>query len=127
MLTSNGEIHVTHKTAYPFSLWRLEDLAGEVGLSLLEKANFRRWDYPYYQNKRGYASRGKTWNSTFPVGECCTFKFVLLKMDCIMLQEYCVIILLSLWEWHGYVVWSSLILKLFDNLNSPSNENISYC
>lgn len=80
MLSSNGEIHVVHKTAYPFSLWRLEELASEVGLSLLEKVNFYKSDYPGYENKRANNRRDKTCNSTFPVGECSTFKFVLLEI-----------------------------------------------
>ncbi|RWR95034.1 DUF2431 domain-containing protein [Cinnamomum micranthum f. kanehirae] len=87
MLSSNGEIHVTHKTAYPFSLWRLEELASEVGLSLLEKAIFYKSDYPGYDNKRAYIWRDKTCNSTFPVGECSTFKFVLLEIGRLLLQE----------------------------------------
>ncbi|XXG80117.1 hypothetical protein AAC387_Pa09g1055 [Persea americana] len=80
MLSSNGEIHVTHKTAYPFSLWRLEELASELGLILLEEANFYKSDYPGYDNKRAYNWRDKTCDSTFPVGECSTFKFVPLKI-----------------------------------------------
>ncbi|KAI8019350.1 NEDD8-activating enzyme E1 regulatory subunit AXR1 [Camellia lanceoleosa] len=30
MLTDNGEVHVTHKTTYPFNLWEIDKLADEV-------------------------------------------------------------------------------------------------
>ncbi|KAA8523517.1 hypothetical protein F0562_009940 [Nyssa sinensis] len=72
MLKENGEVHVTHKTAYPFSEWKIEESAEEMGLRLVEKAWFSKWDYPGYDNKRGDGTRS---NETFPVGECSTFKF----------------------------------------------------
>ncbi|KAF8022392.1 hypothetical protein BT93_F0047 [Corymbia citriodora subsp. variegata] len=57
MLTRNGEIHVTHKTAYPFSKWEIEKLAEEdEELHLVEKAKFSDSDYPGYVNKRGDGS-----------------------------------------------------------------------
>ncbi|XXG72523.1 hypothetical protein AAC387_Pa07g1594 [Persea americana] len=74
MLTSNGEVHVTHKTTQPYSFWGLEDLAKDVGLTLLEKSAFKKWDYPGYNQKRAY---GRKCNRGFRVGECATFKFVL--------------------------------------------------
>lgn len=73
MLKEKGEVHVTHKTANPFDRWEIEKLAEEVGLSLVEKAWFDKWDYPGYQNKRG---SGFKCNESFPVGLCKTFKFV---------------------------------------------------
>lgn len=73
MLTSNGQIHVTHKTSYPYNLWALEDLAKEAGLSLLEEAAFKKQDYPGYNQKRAY---GRDCNGSFPLGACATFKFV---------------------------------------------------
>ncbi|XP_028081873.1 uncharacterized protein At4g26485 [Camellia sinensis] len=72
MLTDNGEVHVTHKTAHPFNLWEIDKLAEEVGLCLVEEAWFSRYDYPGYVNKRGDGHRS---NDTFPVGACTTFKF----------------------------------------------------
>ncbi|KAK2631073.1 hypothetical protein EUGRSUZ_L03451 [Eucalyptus grandis] len=57
MLTRNGEIHVTHKTAYPFSKWEIEKLAEEdEKLRLVEKAKFSESDYSGYVNKRGDGS-----------------------------------------------------------------------
>ncbi|KAI6688663.1 hypothetical protein NL676_025491 [Syzygium grande] len=38
MLTKDGEVHVTHKTAHPFDKWEIEKLAEEPGLRLVEKA-----------------------------------------------------------------------------------------
>ncbi|GFS45187.1 ferredoxin-fold anticodon-binding domain protein [Actinidia rufa] len=73
MLASNGEVHVTHKTAYPFSKWEIEKLAEEVGLRLVDEVCFSIYDYPGYENKRGAGNRS---HETFPIGECSTFKFV---------------------------------------------------
>ncbi|XP_044473267.1 uncharacterized protein At4g26485-like [Mangifera indica] len=64
ILKEKGEVHVTHKTANPFDRWEIEKLAEEVGLSLVEKAWFDKWDYPGYQNKRG---SGFKCNESFPV------------------------------------------------------------
>ncbi|GAB2230366.1 hypothetical protein Droror1_Dr00014629 [Drosera rotundifolia] len=72
MLTENGEIHVTHKTAYPFNLWKIGELAKEVRLYLVKEVAFHREDYPGYVNKRGSGNRI---DNTFPLGECSTFKF----------------------------------------------------
>ncbi|KAH7861021.1 hypothetical protein Vadar_020693 [Vaccinium darrowii] len=72
MLEKGGEVHITHKTAYPFDKWEIEKLAEMVGLRLVAKEWFSRWDYPGYENKRGDGDRS---NDTFPVGECSTFRF----------------------------------------------------
>ncbi|KAK9269625.1 hypothetical protein L1049_001402 [Liquidambar formosana] len=72
MLAANGEAHVTHKTAYPFSEGEIKKIAKEVGLRLVKEVCFNKWDYPGYDNKRGDGDRS---NETFPVGECSTFKF----------------------------------------------------
>lgn len=72
MLTTNGEVHVTHKTAYPFNRWKIEKLAKKVGLCLVEEVEFYRCDYPGYVNKRG---DGFKVDQSFPVGRCSTFKF----------------------------------------------------
>ncbi|KAF5185807.1 hypothetical protein FRX31_024606 [Thalictrum thalictroides] len=78
MLTINGEIHVTHKTAYPFSKWEVEKLGEEAGLYLVEKVKFTKYDYPGYENKKG---DGLNSDGTFPVGECSTFKFAYLRLS----------------------------------------------
>ncbi|XP_050371474.1 uncharacterized protein At4g26485-like [Argentina anserina] len=77
MLKESGEIHVTHKTPYPFSKWEIVKLAGDFGLYLVEEASFSRGDYPGYLNKRG---SGKKCNRTFPVGLCSTYKFAKLPL-----------------------------------------------
>ncbi|KAI4347221.1 hypothetical protein L6164_008051 [Bauhinia variegata] len=74
ILGENGEIHVTHKTSYPFNKWEIEKLANEAGLCIVEKVPFYRWNYPGYINKRGH---GPKCGRTFPVGESATFKFAL--------------------------------------------------
>ncbi|XP_065864796.1 heavy metal-associated isoprenylated plant protein 41-like [Euphorbia lathyris] len=57
MLRGDGEIHVTHKTSFPFSLWNIEELAWRNCLGLVECADFRIQDYPGYNNKRGDSRR----------------------------------------------------------------------
>ncbi|XVF76985.1 hypothetical protein PTKIN_Ptkin14bG0003700 [Pterospermum kingtungense] len=72
MLTENGEVHITHKTNYPFSMWKIEKLAKEVGLWLINEVPFFKGEYPGYENKRGH---GIKCNKSFPIGECSTFMF----------------------------------------------------
>ncbi|KAI4388567.1 hypothetical protein MLD38_000884 [Melastoma candidum] len=74
LLRWNGEIHVTTKTGHPYSEWKVEELAEEVGLKLLEEVGFSKWDYPGYHNKKCYGSHP---DRTFPVGCSSTFKFIL--------------------------------------------------
>ncbi|KVI10447.1 protein of unknown function DUF2431 [Cynara cardunculus var. scolymus] len=74
MLRPNGEVHVTHKTKYPFDCWNIEELASQSCLTLLECVEFKLGDYPGYNNKRGDGSRS---DEPFPLGKCCTFKFIL--------------------------------------------------
>ncbi|XP_021816968.1 uncharacterized protein At4g26485-like [Prunus avium] len=71
LLTAIGEIHVTHKTTFPFSEWKIVELAHEVELYLVDEEPFSLWDYPGYENKRGDGMC----DQTFPVGMCSTFKF----------------------------------------------------
>ncbi|XP_021816969.1 uncharacterized protein At4g26485-like [Prunus avium] len=71
MLTVVGEIHVTHKTTFPFSKWKIVKLAQEVGLRLVDKEQFSPWDYPGYENKKGVGMC----DETFPVGMSSTFIF----------------------------------------------------
>ncbi|XP_022716584.1 uncharacterized protein At4g26485-like [Durio zibethinus] len=72
MLAENGEAHITHKTAHPFSKWEIKEIVNEVGLGLFKKVPFSIWDYPGCKNKRG---DGKRSNDSFPFAECSTFKF----------------------------------------------------
>lgn len=72
MLRANGEIHVNHKTTAPFSHWNLEELASQNSLVLFECVDFKKEDYPGYNNKRGAGSRC---DEPFRLGACSTFKF----------------------------------------------------
>ncbi|KAK1399185.1 Heavy metal-associated isoprenylated plant protein [Heracleum sosnowskyi] len=72
MLRPDGEIHVNHKTSNPYCNWKLEELAGQNSLRLIECVAFKKEDYPGYENKRGSSSRC---DQSFPLGICCTFKF----------------------------------------------------
>ncbi|KAJ9562506.1 hypothetical protein OSB04_007666 [Centaurea solstitialis] len=74
MLRPDGEVHVSHKTKFPFNCWNIEQLASQSCLALLECVKFKIKDYPGYKNKRGDGSRS---DAPFPLGKCCTFKFVL--------------------------------------------------
>ncbi|KAM5586826.1 uncharacterized protein ABKV19_005649 [Rosa sericea] len=71
MLTKNGEIHVTHKTSYPFSEWEIVELAEEAELFLVKEEEFYKLDYPGYENKRG----DRICDESFPVGKSSTFIF----------------------------------------------------
>ncbi|EYU27490.1 hypothetical protein MIMGU_mgv1a021265mg, partial [Erythranthe guttata] len=73
MLTRRGEIHVTHKTSYPFTEWGIEELGREVGLVLTEKAAFSISDYPGYENKRGGEGSSCRSSDTFPARLSTTF------------------------------------------------------
>ncbi|KAL3734561.1 hypothetical protein ACJRO7_023848 [Eucalyptus globulus] len=72
MLTEDGVIHVTHKTAHPYSKWEIEKLAEEQGLFLVEKVRFSVRDYKGYVNRRG---KSPNCYSTFRIGEASTYKF----------------------------------------------------
>jgi 25S rRNA (uracil2634-N3)-methyltransferase len=72
LLQPDGEIHISHKTGYPYDAWDIEQLAWESSLTLIGKVSFQKRDYPGYNQKRGdgaYPNRG------FPIGDCYTFKF----------------------------------------------------
>lgn len=72
MLRPYGEVHVSHKTSEPYDRWNLEELASQCSLILAERVNFKKADYPGYNNKRGDGARC---DEPFHLGECCTFKF----------------------------------------------------
>ncbi|KAG7606254.1 hypothetical protein ISN45_At05g051860 [Arabidopsis thaliana x Arabidopsis arenosa] len=67
-----GEIHVIHKTEYPFSEWKLKTLGEKEGLDLIREVEFCLSHYPGYFNKRG---SGGYSDSSFPVGKSSTFMF----------------------------------------------------
>lgn len=72
MVTSNGEVHVTHKNNHPFCKWEIVKLAEKAGLLLVETASFEISEYPGYVNKRGSGSNS---DRSFFVGDSSTFKF----------------------------------------------------
>ncbi|XP_020220540.1 uncharacterized protein LOC109803398 [Cajanus cajan] len=73
MLRADGEIHVSHKNTAPFTNWNIEQLAKQCFLKLKECVDFKREDYPGYNNKRG---DGHKCDEPFPLGVCCTYKFI---------------------------------------------------
>lgn len=74
MLTTKGQVHVTHKTTYPYSEWDIEELAEEAGLRLLKISPFDISEYDGYVNKKGDGSKC---DKSFPVGNSCTYKFAI--------------------------------------------------
>ena len=72
MLRADGEIHVNHKTTAPFCHWNIRELASKNWLVLIGCVDFKKEDYPGYNNKRGDGSRC---DESFPLGECSTFEF----------------------------------------------------
>ncbi|XP_073059706.1 uncharacterized protein At4g26485-like [Primulina eburnea] len=75
-IRESGEVHVTHKTEYPFSAWEIKKLGKQAGLEFIEAAPFRLSDYPGYLNRKG--GNGPSIfrsNDTFPVGQSSTYKF----------------------------------------------------
>ncbi|XP_024200089.1 uncharacterized protein At4g26485 [Rosa chinensis] len=71
MLCSRGQIHVTHKTKFPFTEWEIVNLAKVAGLYLVEEETFYPWQYPGYVNKRGAGNC----DESFRLGMSSTFKF----------------------------------------------------
>ncbi|CAA7055539.1 unnamed protein product [Microthlaspi erraticum] len=68
-----GEIHVTHKTIYPFNKWETKTFAEENGLSLINQMQLNKWAFPgYVSNKRG---SGSNFESSFSFGSVVTFMF----------------------------------------------------
>src|SRR4051812_16408425 len=76
MIQANGEIHVNHKTKPPYTDWNIEKLGEESFLKLMECSNFKKKDYPGYNNKRGDGNRC---DKSFHLGRCSTFKFIPLR------------------------------------------------
>ncbi|KAL5548723.1 hypothetical protein UlMin_003954 [Ulmus minor] len=74
MLRAYGQIHVNHKTTFPYYHWNIVELAFQNSLVLIECVDFMKKDYPGYENKRGDGSRS---DEPFYLGRCSTFKFTL--------------------------------------------------
>ncbi|XP_074293905.1 uncharacterized protein At4g26485-like [Silene latifolia] len=72
LVSYKGQIHITHKTAYPFDRWNIRELAKEARMEYVVETEFNKWDYPGYCNKRG-EGHGIRCDESFPVGACSTF------------------------------------------------------
>ncbi|KAJ4831403.1 hypothetical protein Tsubulata_020426, partial [Turnera subulata] len=72
LLANDGEVHVTHKTSYPFNEWKIKELAASAGLPFCVEKIFSVSHYMGYENKRGQGNRA---DESFPVGSCSTFIF----------------------------------------------------
>ncbi|XP_027357366.1 uncharacterized protein At4g26485-like [Abrus precatorius] len=51
LLSSCGQIHITHKTSHPFSNWNIKELAINGDLVLVGEVEFYQHLYPGYNNK----------------------------------------------------------------------------
>ncbi|KAF8024460.1 hypothetical protein BT93_F1590 [Corymbia citriodora subsp. variegata] len=72
MLRPDGEVHVNHKTTYPYCRWNLGELASLNSLKLIDQKAFESKNYPGYHHKRG---DGRRCDEPFFLGPCSTFKF----------------------------------------------------
>ncbi|XBH92755.1 hypothetical protein VPH35_083820 [Triticum aestivum] len=72
LLRPFGEIHLSHKTGYPYDAWDIEQLANESCLIMFAKDIFCKEEYPGYNQKRG---DGAKCDQSFALGPCYTFKF----------------------------------------------------
>ncbi|XP_074293913.1 uncharacterized protein At4g26485-like [Silene latifolia] len=73
LVSYEGQIHITHKTAYPFDRWNIRELAKEARMEYVVETEFNEWDYyPGYCNKKG-EGHGIKCDESFPVGACSTF------------------------------------------------------
>ncbi|KAF7142093.1 hypothetical protein RHSIM_Rhsim06G0233200 [Rhododendron simsii] len=62
MLGANGEIHINHKTTFPYNRWNLVELASQNCLALIGYVDFKAEDYPGYKNKRGEGPGSTSYN-----------------------------------------------------------------
>ncbi|RDY02046.1 hypothetical protein CR513_14549, partial [Mucuna pruriens] len=67
MLNYGGQIHITHKTKHPYSMWDIKMLAMVEKLVFVEEKKFDILLYPGYINKRG---SGNYSDQSFLLGEC---------------------------------------------------------
>ncbi|KAH9312847.1 hypothetical protein KI387_027882, partial [Taxus chinensis] len=73
MLSTMGEIHVTHTERHPYSEWKLAEQAEKHGLVLKQSVKFKKSDYPGYTSKRG---AGLKIDETFNLGNYRTYMFI---------------------------------------------------
>ncbi|XP_019457523.1 PREDICTED: uncharacterized protein At4g26485-like [Lupinus angustifolius] len=74
MLGEKGQIHITHREDYPYSEWKIVELAECEELILVGEVFFNPLRYPGYINKKG---DGPHCDHTFPIGESYTFIFAM--------------------------------------------------
>ncbi|KAL3587223.1 hypothetical protein D5086_014090 [Populus alba] len=72
-LEENEEIHVIHKTTYPYKKWEIEKSAEDAGLFLVKKVNS---EFLIIQDTN-INWIGSCADETFVVGNCCIFKICL--------------------------------------------------
>ena len=72
LLRPFGEIHLSHKTGYPYDAWDIEQLANEFCLIMFAKDIFCKEEYPGYNQKRGDGAKS---DQSLALGLCYTFKF----------------------------------------------------
>jgi 25S rRNA (uracil2634-N3)-methyltransferase len=72
LLRPDGEIHGSHKKRQPYDRWEIEELASEFSLVMFKTVEFRKDDYPGYNQKRGDGDRC---DEEIPLRNGCTFKF----------------------------------------------------
>ncbi|CAH2036602.1 unnamed protein product, partial [Thlaspi arvense] len=70
----NGEIHVTHKTIYPFNELDIKTIAEEKGLRLIKQMQFNKWIFSGYSNKLETGSNCDS-SFSFRIRSVVTFMF----------------------------------------------------
>ncbi|KAL8264444.1 hypothetical protein R6Q59_022574, partial [Mikania micrantha] len=85
MLTAGGEVHLRHRDDPPYNRWNVVFLASKAGLTLKEKVDFYKSDYPGYHNKRGGDINA---NKAFPIVCAYTFTFVPCLPEAVDLHYY---------------------------------------
>ena len=98
MLSSGGEVHVTHRDDFPYNRWKVEKLAKGAGLYLKEKVEFQK-DYPGYHNKRGGGIKS---NKTFPLKNCSSNSLLLLWKAKMMMMRTMFLVEVSVMKLKGY-------------------------
>ncbi|KAL7126482.1 hypothetical protein ABFS83_14G190800 [Erythranthe nasuta] len=74
MISSGGEIHISHKTNGFHIEWNLESIASSHGLRLIEAVKFNHREYPGYNTKCGFGG-----DNIFNCNPSRTYKFGLIN------------------------------------------------